>query len=166
MSEHIRMTDACPGAGTLSAHLDEQLDDRERAHVDGHLRNCRACGEAFATMRSLRAELRALPDPTLGVDLSGAIEGRLAALPSRQPTRASKHRGGRFIDWLPVGAAAAASLTLGLAMGFGLTVGSGLTAGPGLVTAPRVSAMAVFDPIAPGGVCIGLDACYGDGGGR
>ena len=45
-------------------------------------------------------------------------------------------------------------MVLSFVLGFGLTTGGGVAAGS------QIAAMAVFDPIAPGGVCIGLEACY------
>ena len=45
----------------------------------------------------------------------------------------------------------------------GLTLGAMLTMGTGAGLAPEVAAMAVFDPVAPGGLCIGLEVCYARG---
>lgn len=150
------MNETCPRVEALSARLDDVLSDRERERVDAHMRDCPVCGEAFARMRALHGALRELPDTRLGVDLSGVVEGRIAGLPVGR--RGADRRG--FAPGLPIGVALAASLALGLALGLALTAGGGVAG------IPRVAAMAVFDPIAPGGVCIGLDACYRSGGSR
>lgn len=150
------MTETCPRIEALSARLDDALSDPERDRLDAHLRACPACGEAFSTMRALQGGMRRLPEPRLGVDLSGVIDGRIAGIPL--PQSKPRRRGfSPLAPPLPMGAALAASLALGLALGFGLSSGGGMT------VVPRVAAMAVFDAIAPGGVCIGLEACYRSG---
>lgn len=147
------MTETCPRIEALSARLDDALTDREREDLDAHLRVCPVCGEALAAMRTLQAAMRTLPEPRLGVDLAGVIEGRIEGMPASR-TRPRRRRFAPFLPLLPAGLGLAASLGLGVVLGFGLTTGGGAAAGS------QIAAMAVFDPIAPGGVCIGFEACY------
>jgi len=49
----------------LSALLDEQLSDEERAACEIHLRSCRQCRSALESLRQTVALLRALPMPDL-----------------------------------------------------------------------------------------------------
>jgi anti-sigma factor RsiW len=153
------MTETCPRIEALSARLDDALTDRERKDLDAHLRACPVCGEAFSAMRALQTAMHALPEPRLGVDLAGVIEGRIEGMPSSR-ARPRRSCSALFLPLLPAGLGLAASLGLGVVLGFGLT------AGGGVATSSRIAAMAVFDPIAPGGVCIGFDACYRQGGAK
>jgi anti-sigma factor RsiW len=141
----------CPRTVELSALIDGQLADAERARIDAHLAGCASCGAMLADLGALRAELRQLPDERLGFDLSEVVRGRIAAASGARP--APRTRPG-WREWLPIGVGATAALSAGLSMGLALTAGSGAA------LAPRIAAMAVFDPVAPGGLCIGLDACY------
>lgn len=148
------MNEACPRIVELSAWLDEQLSAGERRAIEAHVAACPACAATFADLRALRVDLRSLPAEPLGFDLAGVIEGRLA----QRPAAARAPRGGRpALGWLPLGAGMLAAVSLGIALG------AMLTAGSGAALAPRMAAMAVFDPIAPGGLCIGLEACNGNG---
>ena len=49
----------------LSALLDNQLDEQERAALESHLRDCAECQAELASLRQTRALLRALPQPAL-----------------------------------------------------------------------------------------------------
>lgn len=146
------MDEHCPRTIELSAWLDRELADAARARLEVHLAGCPACSAMLDELRQLRTELRALPGETLGFDLSELIRGRLEAERPRPVAAARRWPGWRRL--FPIGAGAAAALSLGLFMGLALTAGSGAA------FVPRIAAMAVFDPVAPGGLCIGLDACY------
>jgi anti-sigma factor RsiW len=148
------MHENCPRTVELSACLDHQLEARDRERIEAHVASCAVCAAELADLRVLRADLKALPDETLGFDLGSVIEGRLAQRPRPAPRR----RPGRPVfGWLPLGVGMAASVSLGI------TLGAMLTTGTGAGLAPGVAAMAVFDPVAPGGLCIGLEACYARG---
>jgi len=148
------MNETCPRIVELSACLDRQLGVRERERIEAHVASCAVCAAEFAQLRELRANLKALPDETLGFDLGSVIEGRLAQRPRPAPGRRS---GRPMLGWLPLGVGMAASVSFGLALGAMLTMDTGAGLAPG------VAAMAVFDPVAPGGLCIGLEACYARG---
>lgn len=148
------MHEPCPRTEELSEYLDDQSVPDERARFESHLGQCPGCAEQLAALRRLRAGLRALPEEALGFDLSEVIRGRIAAdAASRRGMR--RRRGWRaLIPLVPLGVGAAAAVS------FGLFAGLALTAGSGVAVAPRVSAMAVFDPTAPGGLCLGADGCH------
>ncbi|MCM2289600.1 MAG: zf-HC2 domain-containing protein [Sulfuritalea sp.] len=138
-----------PDLPELSAYLDGELDADETRSVTAHLAACAACSARLTKLQALSAGFRKLPDETLGFDLAGVIEGRLAAAP-RRPAPERKH------DWRlgwPLAVGAAASIAVGVFMGSALVAG-------GAATAPRVAALSVFDSMPPGNLCIGLDSCY------
>ncbi len=133
----------------LSAHLDAELDAAAQRRVEGHLAACPHCAARLADFAALSADFARLPRESLGCDLAGVVAGRLAtAVPARPRAPAPGWRG-----LLPLGLGAAASVALGIAMGAALLGGG--------AALPRMTAMSVFDPIPPGGLC--LDACYARG---
>ncbi len=73
----------------LSALLDNQLDEQERAALEAHLRDCAECQAELASLQQTRALLRALPQPTLprnfSLSLDVAVEEPPAAGPVHQP---------------------------------------------------------------------------------
>lgn len=141
-----------PDLTSLSAYLDGELDAAETRSVAAHLAICPDCSARLTDLQALSAGFRALPEETLGFDLAGVIEGRLAAAP-RRPAPGRKH------DWRlgwPLAVGAAASIAAGVFMGSALVAG-------GAATAPRVAALSVFDTMPPGNLCIGLDSCYAKG---
>ena len=138
-----------PDLPALSAYLDGELDAGARRRVAAHLATCPACTAYLARLEALSSGLRALPEETLGFDLAGLIEGRLAVAPRRPAARSRR-------DWQlgwPIAVGAAASIAVGAFMGSTLVAG-------GAATAPRVAALSVFDSMPPGNLCIGLDSCY------
>lgn len=79
----------------LSALLDNQLDEQERAALEAHLRDCAECQAELASLRQTRALLRALPQPalprnfTLSLDLAAETPPKTtpAHRPSPQPAQ-------------------------------------------------------------------------------
>jgi len=146
------MITSCPSLEDLSAYLDGELPADLRKRMAGHLSSCAACAARYADLEALRADFAALPDERLGFDLSQVIRGRIDALPARRETRrAPWWRPANWRSLVPVGAAAA-SLSLGLVLGTSLTA-------PAAV-APVMSALEVFAPIAPGGLCPAHGSCW------
>lgn len=146
------MTRSCPSLENLSAYLDGELPADMRNRMAAHLASCAACASRHAEFEALRADFSTLPDERLGFDLSQVIRGRIEALPVRQESRRTPWW--RPTNWrglVPVGAAAA-SLSLGLALGMSLTAP--------VAVAPATSALEVFAPIAPGGLCPPLGSCW------
>lgn len=143
------MTEHAPDLPELSAYLDGELDAAAKQRVASHLATCQRCAASLTRLRALSADFRALPEESIGFDLAGVIEGRLAGTPHRPAE--SRERG-----WwlrLPVAVGAAASIAAGVFMGSALVTG-------GAATAPRMTAMRVFDTMPPGNLCIGLESCY------
>ncbi len=138
-----------PDLPQLSAYLDGELDARVRQRVAAHLAACPACSAQLERLRALSADFQALPEESLGFDLAGVIEGRLASAPR---PRARPRRFGP-LGWWPVAAGAALSIMVGTFMGSALVPASALTA-------PRLATMRVFDTMPPGSLCIGFESCY------
>lgn len=157
MAEH-RPAEHQPDIESLSAWLDGELDESARRRLETHLADCPACAAQLAALRDLSAAFGALRADAPGFDLSGLVEERLAASARRSsPAARRTPLAGLFgrLAWLPAGLAAAASLALGIGMGSALP-GDRADAEPPML----VSAMRVFDPMPPGSICIGSDACY------
>lgn len=144
------MPESCPRIVAISACLDHEQSAAEREQLRSHLAGCPRCAAMLADLHRLRGELRELPDEALGFDLSEVIRARLAPAAARRPAPPPR-RG--WIEWVPMGLGAGAALSLGLFMG------AGLTSGAAGVLAPRIATLAVFDPVAPGNLCAGTDAC-------
>lgn len=167
-----------PDLESLSAWLDGELPGNERRALAAHLSNCPACRTCLAELQALTADLQALPQESLGIDLATGIADRLAARATTThisanttPEALSAHPArGRFTARLrnlfltrpdaggwPLGISAAASLA------FGVALGSALPADGGGAPAPRanaVTALSVFAALPPGSLCIGPEACY------
>lgn len=148
------MTAHEPDLIALSAYLDGELDDTERRQMGTHLATCAQCTARLAALQALAADFAQLPQASLGFDLAGVIEGRLAATP-RPPRSHDKPRTARWWGLLPVSIGAAASIGIGVGMGAALFGGA--------AAMPRVTAMSVFDTLPPGGLCLGPQSCYSKG---
>lgn len=132
----------------LSAYLDAELPAPARQRIGAHLAACPRCTGRLAEFASLSADFTRLREESLGFDLAGVIAGRIPApAQSRQRPPAAGWHG-----LLPLGVGASASIALGIAIGAVLFSGG--------AALPSVTAMSVFDPIPPGGLCLGLDSCY------
>lgn len=132
----------------LSAYLDAELPAPARHRIAAHLAACPRCTRRLADFTSLSADFARLPEESLGFDLAGVIAGRIPApVQSHRRTSAPGWRG-----LLPLGVGASASIALGIAIGAVLFSGGAALS--------SVTAMSVFDPIPPGGLCLGLDSCY------
>lgn len=69
-----------PDDARLNEYADGALDDAAQAAVAAHLAACAPCAARLAAIRALFADLAALPDEPLAVDLEPAV---LAQLPRR-----------------------------------------------------------------------------------
>lgn len=146
---------ACPRTEHLSALIDDELAGAARSEVTMHAASCPLCGAMLADLRRLRVALRPLADARPGVDLAPLVEQRLRAHGTdREPVRppARGPRGRPRWRFLPAGFAAAGALVTGLYFGALLTVPA--------VPALQPASMALFDPVPPGGLCVGLPTCY------
>ena len=151
----------CPRTVELSALVDEALAGPEREAIAGHAAACVLCGTMLHDLSEQRALFRSLPDERLEVDIAARIDARLAPRDQprdqlqAQPRRpAAERKGWRTWQLFPSGLAGAAVLAGGLYLGALLTGGA---------VAMRPAAMAAFDPVPPGGLCVGLKSCYAPG---
>jgi Putative zinc-finger len=123
-SANHQHSDSAEQLEQLSAYLDDELDETERAALDEHLATCEECRGLLAELRETRSLLRALPAPTLSrsflIPETGAIPQPLAG--ARRTTTATRtatqrRRGARVLQW--VGGLVA---TLGLLLFVGTTL--------------------------------------------
>ena len=92
----------------ISAFLDGALAVEDRARVDAHLTVCSGCRREFEALRHMKLVLAASPRKTLPAELALSLEGRFVAAPSPWKVLVKPS------FWMPVGAVAAAALSVGL----------------------------------------------------
>lgn len=142
----------CPRNEQLSELIDGELTIDAREQVTSHVTACPLCAERLRDLTGLHAALRPFAAARVGFDLAPLVEQRLAAsVRPRQRERTPRW----WQDWglVPSGLAAAGVLTVGFYLGALLAGGVG-------VAVARPPAMAVFDPVPPGGICAGLQSCF------
>lgn len=134
------MTQSCPNQTDLSAYFDGEASPTERERIERHAAQCTRCGAALQDWRVVAAALRT--DARLPADLAPALWRRLHPAPAPRPAR---------WRWslLPLSFAATATVAAGLLLGTALV--------HALAPAPPAGSatMALFDPVPPGGICIG-----------
>jgi anti-sigma factor RsiW len=86
----------------VTGYVDAALAEPERLALEAHLARCAACRDQAASERSLRAELRTLPDPEPRAGFEQELGSRLRRRRARPPV------------WLPLAAALAAVAFWGL----------------------------------------------------
>jgi anti-sigma factor RsiW len=141
----------CPRIEDISALMDGELKGRAGEDMKAHALRCPLCGAALRDFTAMSAQMHALREDSLDVDLASIIGPRL---PPRSPAPRQKRSSrvwGDLWPFVPGGLAGAAAL------GAGVYLGSLLLAGG--ATAPRAAAMSVFDSVPPGAVCAGLPLC-------
>jgi len=143
----------CPDVRELSAYVDGELSETRRQRVEDHLSRCFNCTAALQEMRRLRAIFTSLPVRQVGFDLAPLIRARLSASIEGTPVR---WFGWCIPDLMPLSLTISATVVAGIFIGALLTV-------PGTVTGPESQAMAMFDPVPPGGICVGHASCYSKG---
>ncbi len=141
------MNKYCRRSEDLSAYLDNELDKKSRLKFEMHLDGCSACKEMLQDLHCLQGCFQSLPQQEVGFDLAPGV---LAAA----GRRASATRWPRLSFWqlLPVSFTAAATISLGIFLGTSLISPHD--------TEPVAPTLAMFDPIPPGGLCIGFAECY------
>ncbi len=144
----------CPRTEQLSALVDEELAREPREDIANHAASCPLCGAMLRDLTEQRSLLHSLAGTRAGVDLAPRIEQRLARRPAprRKAPDGAWWRGWRLA---PAGLAAASVLVTGIYSGALLTAGSAI--------ASRPAAMAAFDAVPPGGICVGIPSCYSRG---
>ena len=93
----------------LSAYVDGELTDAERATVEGQLRDDPQAREMVADLRAVSETLRSLPKHELGADLREAILQRAVVHPQEAPV---ERIGSRRWKWAVLALAAALMLTV------------------------------------------------------
>jgi anti-sigma factor RsiW len=144
----------CPNVRELSAYVDGELSETRRQRVEGHLSQCFHCAAALHELRHLRAMFATLPERQVGFDLAPLIRARLSATTIEgTPVR---WLGWCIPDLMPLSLTISATVVAGIFIGALLTV-------PGAVTGLESQAVAMFDPVPPGGICVGHASCYNKG---
>lgn len=137
----------CPKHVEVSAYLDNMLPPDESRQLVAHLDECPVCRERLGLLTELRGDLRAMPSPQLGFDLSARLDDQIrAGAARRRPERRS------WFGWSAGGMTVALSLASGVWLG-GLLIGGAAT------VAPVTGAARVFDPVPPGGLCAAPELC-------
>lgn len=150
-----RTQSGCPRTEQLSALIDDELAGVARAEIEAHAGSCPLCGAMLREFGELRVALKPLAAARPGFDLAPLIVQRLTAGGRRaRPMRDRNWWQGWQL--LPSGLAAVGMLSAGVYLGALLAGGAG-------VTALEPAAMAVFDAVAPGGLCLGAPSCYSPG---
>ena len=136
----------------LSAYLDGELGEGERAALERHLPTCERCQRALDELREVRALLRAMPMPasprSFAIPTTGEVPRPLAAAArdrAERGERRSRARGGGGGRWSGVAqavggfvAAAGVMLVLGSAlMGQGPTFGGASRTAGSAASAPQ-----------------------------
>jgi hypothetical protein len=129
----------------LSAYLDNEVDERERAALEQHLPTCEECRQALEELRQSRALLRALSAPALPRSFllpeTGAVpeplsrggKGSAATLSSSSSDQRAGARRARALQW--IGGLVAA---LGLFLLFSSTLSGGLPSPMSRSSAPSL----------------------------
>ena len=145
----------CPRTEALSALMDGQLTERERSDLTAHARLCPVCGAMIEDFVRLREALQPLAHTRLDRDLSPLIDARLSAASGRPPMATAGPRVRRR-GWqlAPAGLVAAGVFGVGVYLG-------ALLAGGAAAMPSRPAAMAVFDAVPPGALCIGVSCVPG-----
>lgn len=126
----------------LSDYLDGELQPTERAELEAHLAECRACADTLEELRAVVTEAGRLPELDPERDLWPGIEARLAPRGYAGADVVPIHSRRRVIMTVPQLAAAAIALVLFSASAMWLAVGAGpgATTDTTVATAPGMSA--------------------------
>jgi anti-sigma factor RsiW len=94
----------------ISAFLDGALAAPDRARADAHLAACSSCRRELESLRHMKLVLSSAPRKNMPADLALSLEARLVkGVPAWKSLL-------KPAFWVPVGAVAAAALTVGLWM--------------------------------------------------
>ena len=140
----------CPRIEALSALLDGEMTESARRDIEAHAMSCPICGATLREFSRLRAAFGRLGEGPAGADVAALIDSRL---PPRTTTRPARERWRWHLA--PAGLVAAGALATGAY--FGMLLG-----GSAAVGVARPPAIAVFDAVPPGGLCV-APICYGRG---
>jgi anti-sigma factor RsiW len=132
--------------------FDGEIAGSARRETEVHAASCAICGAMLRHFGELRTALSMLDEAPAAVDIAALVDNRLPPRPAAHPVR--QRQGWRW-EFLPVGLVGAGVLATGAYLG--MLLGAGATVG---VTRP--AAMAVFDAVPPGGLCL-PPVCYRQG---
>ena len=142
----------CPRSEALSLLLDGEIAASARREIETHAAACPVCGAMLRDFGELRTALGALGRACVGVDVAALVDARL---PPRAAPRPRPRRQGWRWQLVPAGLAAACMLATGAYLG--MLLGGGAALG-----VARPPALAVFDAVPPGGLCL-APLCYSPG---
>jgi anti-sigma factor RsiW len=142
----------CPRAEALSALLDGEISGRARREIETHAAACPVCGAMLRDFGEVRRGLDALGAAPPAVDIAALVDRRL---PPRAAGRPARQRQGWRWQLVPAGFVAAGVFATGAYLGM-------LLGGGAAVSVARSPAVAVFDAVPPGGLCV-PPLCYGQG---
>lgn len=142
----------CSNSENLSAYVDDELSKDQRRKIEACLATDAAYREYVEDLLGLRQAFQSLPSEAIGFDLAPLVQRRLAHSKSENKAWRAVRKTG--LAW-PVSLAAACSLFMGIFLGSVLV--NGLDSPAALSGSP---AMAMFDAMPPGGLCVGMKYCY------
>ena len=146
----------CPHVEAISLLADGEIHADERRDIEAHVAACPLCGAALRDFQRLRTQLHALGNASAGVDVAALIADRLPPRVGPQARARAEPRRPRWRwQFAPAGFAAAGVLAAGAYLGVLLT-------GAPAAAVVRPAAVAVFDAVPPGGLCLGA-SCYDRG---
>ena len=149
----MNINENCPRIEALSALVDNELAEQERAALDAHVANCPVCAPMLSELRQLHGAFAALPEVASGVDIGALVNRRLP------PRIAAKPQPRRWRWWQLAPAAFGGAVSLSL----GAYLGSTLMLGTQVAAHPAAQQMAAFTASPPGALCPALQACNPNG---
>ncbi len=148
----MNAAETCPRTEALSALVDDELVEVDRAALDAHVAGCALCAPVLSEFRKLHNNFAALPEVRAGVDITRLVDRRIANLaPSRPKARPSVRW--HWWQFAPAAFGGALSLSLGVYLGSELIISAPVTA------RPAAWQMATFSANPPGALCPALAAC-------
>lgn len=143
-------TEKCPRIEAISALVDDELAEPDRAALSLHIDGCPVCAPLLAEFRQLRSTFVVLSDTAFDVDLDALVDRRIAAsLPK------PKRRTPRWRWWEIAPAAFGGALSLSI----GIYLGNMLMPGAQDETPAVTLQMAAFGIVPPGSLCLAPLTC-------
>jgi anti-sigma factor RsiW len=163
------MKQSCAHLVDLSPYMDGELSTLARDQVKAHLSDCAECNERLGQLIALRRDVAELGNVTVGFErayvkrrrgswIEAEARHRDLAPRLRHRLRVSSQVPAPWSvkpwRWLPLSLAATISTVV-----FGVFLGSALMHASDGVAGTSTSAMSLFDPIPPGGICLSVRPC-------
>ena len=145
---------SCPKSIRISAYLDEELQDSDRAALETHIGGCAQCGMALQEMRSLRAAFANAERHPAPYGFATRVIARTAELKSPSPLSSPLRGEGRVRGWrIPLFVRFAEAAVLLMVITVGILAGRAMTDGsPAAQTTNIASSFSLdlFDATPPG----------------